>query len=59
MKIAVFGIGLIGGSLALSLRETGFASEIWGVEKNPEHGKKALTLGLVDRLGDMDDALRE
>ncbi len=59
MKIAVFGIGLIGGSLALSLRETGFASEIWGIEKNPEHGKKALTLGLVDRLGDMDDALRE
>ena len=33
MKVAVFGIGLIGGSLAIDLKKRGFASEIIGVSR--------------------------
>ena len=36
-KVGVIGIGLIGGSIALGLRESGWASEIIGIDTNPEH----------------------
>ncbi len=50
MRVAIFGIGLIGGSLAKDLRNTNFASEIFGVESNEIHAEKALELGLVDKI---------
>ena len=59
MKVAIFGIGLIGGSLAKDLRETNFASEIIGVENSETHVKKALELGLVDRIVSREDAVAE
>ncbi len=59
MKIAIFGIGLIGGSLAKDLRETNFASEIIGVENSEFHAEKALELGLVDRLESRETAVAE
>jgi prephenate dehydrogenase len=59
MKIAIFGIGLIGGSVAKDLRETGFAAEILGVEKNENHARTALELGLVDKIVDRETAIAE
>ncbi len=50
MKITVIGLGLIGGSIARDLRNSGFATELLGVEANEEHQRKALELGLVDRV---------
>lgn len=50
MKITIIGIGLIGGSLAIGLRESGFATEIFGVERNEDYAKRALELGLVDKI---------
>ena len=50
MKITVIGLGLIGGSIAKDLRNSGFATELVGVEASEEHGKQALELGLVDRV---------
>ena len=50
MTITVIGPGLIGGSLALGLRENGFAGRIIGVDNNPAHAQKALDLGLVDEV---------
>lgn len=50
MKVAIFGIGLIGGSLARDLRESKFANEIIGVENSQTHAEKALEIGLVDRI---------
>jgi prephenate dehydrogenase len=50
MKVAIFGIGLIGGSIAKDLRESGFASAILGVEQSPAHAQTALDLGLVDKI---------
>ena len=45
-KIAVIGLGLIGGSLALELKKVTW-STIYGVDNNPEHLQKALELGLI------------
>lgn len=59
MKVAIFGIGLIGGSLAKDLRESRFASEIIGVENSESHANKALELGLVDRIESREKAIEE
>lgn len=59
MKVAIFGIGLIGGSLAKDLRESKFADEIIGVESSESHAKKALELGLVDRVETKDKAIEQ
>lgn len=59
MKVAIFGIGLIGGSLAKDLRESNFASELIGVEKSIQHADKALALSLVDRLETREKATAE
>ena len=57
MKVAIIGLGLIGGSMALALREKQLASEIVGVDANDIHQQKALELGLVDRVMDIDSAI--
>ena len=50
MTITIIGPGLIGGSMALSLRESGFSDRIIGVDTNPAHGARAIELGLVDEV---------
>lgn len=59
MKIAVVGLGLIGGSMALVLKEKGFASKVLGVDNQEAHKQKALELGIVDEVADLDDAIAE
>jgi prephenate dehydrogenase len=56
-KIAIIGVGLIGGSLALQLNEKGLAATITGVENNAEHAAKALELELVDQMATLDEAI--
>ncbi|TGE26696.1 prephenate dehydrogenase [Hymenobacter metallicola] len=46
--VTVIGIGLIGGSLALSLKAKGLAAHIIGVDHSPENRHKARELGLID-----------
>jgi prephenate dehydrogenase len=58
-RIAIVGIGLIGGSLALQLNEKGMAAGIIGVEANPDHAAKALELGLVDEVLPLEQAIEE
>ena len=48
--VTIIGIGLIGGSLALSLRQQGLATRFIGVEASPEHARRALELGLIDEI---------
>jgi len=59
MIVAVIGIGLIGGSMALSLREHGFADAVLGVDMNEAHGQKAVELGLVDKVVSMEEAVSD
>jgi prephenate dehydrogenase len=51
-KIAIVGVGLIGGSLALALRQQGVASTLVGIENNATSAQWALDNGLVDEVVD-------
>lgn len=57
MRVAIVGIGLIGGSMALALKDQGFADSVFGVDENPEHQKQALALKLVDHVLPLDQAI--
>lgn len=48
-RISIIGVGLIGGSLALALKEAKAVSEVWGWDRTPEHVKRAVELGIVDK----------
>ncbi len=48
-RLAVIGLGLIGGSVALAARQSGAASQVIGVAAGTD-GQRALELGLVDSL---------
>ena len=56
-KIAIVGVGLIGGSLAIQLHEKKLSSRLIGVEVNEEHAKKAMELELVDEIMSLEDAV--
>ena len=57
MNVAIIGTGLIGGSMAIALKEKKFASKIVGVENNQEHAEEALALGLVDEMKTLEEAV--
>jgi prephenate dehydrogenase len=59
MTITVVGIGLIGGSFALALKDKGIVKKVIGVESNEEHKRKALSLRLVDEVKELDEAVQE
>lgn len=59
MKVLIAGLGLIGGSFALALRERGLADEILGVEKSEAHAAEALELGLADRIVTLEEGVAE
>ena len=50
MRVFIAGLGLIGGSLALTLKERGLVEEVMGMEVSEERAKEALSLGLADRI---------
>lgn len=56
-KIAIIGVGLIGGSLAIRLHEKKLSSRLIGVESSPEHAAKALELELVDEVLPLEEAI--
>ncbi len=58
MIVSVVGIGLIGGTMAVSLKEVGFADTILGVDSNELHAKQALELKLVDEIVSLEEATR-
>lgn len=57
MIATVIGLGLIGGSFAMALRDRGIADRVIGVDSNPRNAAKALRLGLVDEVMTLEDAI--
>ncbi|MBI3138537.1 MAG: prephenate dehydrogenase [Sphingobacteriales bacterium] len=58
-KIAIVGVGLIGGSLAIQLHEKKLSSRLIGVEADPDHAAQALALELVDEILPLDQAVEQ
>jgi prephenate dehydrogenase len=55
-KLVIFGVGLIGGSLARALRErAGSTGEIVGVGRSANSVGRALELGVIDSAASLDD----
>jgi len=49
-RLAVTGVGLIGGSFALALREAGAVESIVGIDSDRANLERALSLGIVDEI---------
>jgi prephenate dehydrogenase len=54
MRVGVVGLGLMGGSLALSLKKLDFIQSVIGSDHNIEHQKEAIALNLVDEIVDFE-----
>lgn len=52
--IAIIGVGLIGGSLALALRRAGVVERIIGIDPDRAALHEALDLGVIDQIGTWD-----
>lgn len=57
-KIAIVGVGFIGGSLAIQLHEKKLSTKLIGVDASAAHAKKAIELELVDEVAPLDEAIR-
>lgn len=57
MIVTIIGTGLIGGSLAITLREKGVADKIIGVDQHEEHLQRAKELNIIDEGMPLDKAL--
>ncbi|WP_447641695.1 MULTISPECIES: prephenate dehydrogenase [Chitinophagaceae] len=56
---AIIGLGLIGGSMALALKDQRLALRIIGTDLSREHEQKALELGLVDEVLPLKEAVQK
>lgn len=54
MKVAIIGLGLMGGSLGLCLKDNKFISTVYGYDIDTKNAKEALKLGLIHELIDFD-----
>ncbi len=50
MNVAIIGLGLMGGSLALSLKKQDYVKSVLGYDKNKTHETQAMALHLVDAV---------
>lgn len=57
MNIAIVGVGLIGGSVALTLKEKSHDYHIIGVDNSEQNLKKARELGLIDSSDSLANAV--
>ena len=58
MNVGIVGLGLMGGSLALDLKDLDFINKIVGYDRNPNHKKEALELNLVDEIVNFEEIKR-
>lgn len=53
-NVFVIGIGLIGGSLAKDIKKNSPETRLYGIDENPESAAKALELGLIDEIAELE-----
>lgn len=59
MTVTVIGTGLIGGSMALALKDSGMAERVIGVDSDSAHIQKAIELGIIDEGSALDEAIKQ
>ena len=58
-NVTIVGVGLIGGSFALALKENHLAKNIIGVDTNEKNIETALALGLINEALSLEDAVQK
>ena len=58
-NVTIIGVGLIGGSFALALKENDLGRHIIGVDTSEANLAKALELGLIDEALPLEDAIKK
>ncbi|MBO7433492.1 MAG: prephenate dehydrogenase/arogenate dehydrogenase family protein, partial [Salinivirgaceae bacterium] len=58
MVVTIIGLGLIGGSTAIDIRQQKFADHIIGVDSNPTNAAGAEHIGLVDEICDLENGVK-
>ncbi|TDX87179.1 prephenate dehydrogenase [Epilithonimonas xixisoli] len=58
MKIGIIGTGLIGGSIALKLKEKNFTNFVYGIDQNEENLNTALELNIIDEKADLESGVK-
>ena len=56
-SVTIVGVGLIGGSFGLALKDMGLAKRVIGVSRTQGSLKKAIDLGLIDETLDLEQAV--
>jgi prephenate dehydrogenase len=59
LVVTIIGVGLIGGSMALALKDKGFAKKIIGVGRNEKSLQKAIELNIIDEALTLEDAVKQ
>ncbi len=59
MIVSIVGVGLIGGSFALGLKDEKFAHHIVGVDNNDDNLDKALELKIIDEKTSLSEAVKK
>ena len=55
MVVGIIGLGLMGGSLGLELKDFDFIDKVIGYDRNTKHQKEALELNIVDEIVEIEE----
>lgn len=58
MKVTIIGVGLIGGSMALKLKKSGFATYVYGVDRSERHLEEAKKLNIIDESVNLEEGVK-
>ena len=59
-RVAIIGVGLIGGSFGMALKQRGLAGTVVGIGRNPERLRRAVELGAIDSWStDLESGVRD
>ncbi len=58
-NVAIIGVGLIGGSMALALKDKGYANNIIGVGNTQASLDRAKELGIIDEILPLEEAVKK
>ncbi|MCK6691190.1 MAG: prephenate dehydrogenase [Thermoanaerobaculia bacterium] len=59
MNIGIIGLGLIGGSIAIDLKNKGSDWRVVGADQNPAHAAQALALNMVHEIRPISDVIKQ
>lgn len=58
MKISIIGVGLIGGSIALKLKQKNNVDYIYGIDNNTDNLNEALSLNIISEKADFETGIK-